>query len=75
MTAVEQMGLASPLLDYALYFVGTKSPNAEIVVRLRDYQTPTSSILIARGFEEVQRDTLFIKHGRVQMAERPMGSY
>jgi hypothetical protein len=67
LTDTEHPELAGPLLDYALYDVGSKHPYADIIVRLRDYQLSLGSALGGRGFVESARYTLHIKHGRLQV--------
>jgi hypothetical protein len=73
MTSTDQPEIIAPLLDYALYVIGSKRPNAEVVIRLREYQSSAFSALIERGFTEVARDTLFIKHGRLQVVTKRIG--
>jgi N-acetylglutamate synthase-like GNAT family acetyltransferase len=73
MTDAQHTELAAPLLDYALYVVGSKHPASEIIVRLRDYQHSIRPALEDRGFVESARYVLHIKHGRLQVAAQPAG--
>lgn len=73
MTGTDHTDLAAPLLDYALYVIGSKRPGASVTLRLRDYQTPLMQTLFDRDFREVGHDTLFIKHGRLQTVAKRIG--
>ena len=69
----DHVDLAGPLLDYALYTIGAKRPNARAIIRLRDYQLELRAALEARGFQEMARNTLHIKHGRLQVVPKRVG--
>ena len=71
MIDAEHCDLGSPLLDYALYAINAKRPTAQIIVRLRDYQEPLRSALFDHDFAEAGRESLLIKHGRLETVAKP----
>jgi hypothetical protein len=71
LTDIDHSDLASPLLDYALYAINSKRPNAQVIVRLRDYQESLQSALFDHDFDEGGRESLLIKHGRLEAVSKP----
>ncbi len=59
--------MAAAMVEYALHAISGERPTARIIVRLRDYQMPLNRVLEDHGFTEVFRETLHIKHGRLQL--------
>lgn len=59
--------MAEAMLEYALHAISGERPTTRIIVRLRDYQMPLNRVLEDHGFTAVFRETLHIKHGRLQL--------
>lgn len=72
LTDSDQPELAPALLDYALYSINAKRSGAQVIVRLREYQTSLRSALLDRAFSETAHESVLIKHGRLQaVAKEP----
>jgi hypothetical protein len=68
LSVLDDPDVAAALLEYALNFIAETHPTAQVIVRVRDYQDPLSQTLVDHGFGALGRETLHIKHGRLQMA-------
>jgi hypothetical protein len=62
--------MADALLDYALHAISVTRPYAKVVIRLRDYQAALHHVVVDHGLREVARETLHIKHGRLQLVPK-----
>ncbi|GEM_PF-4303886 len=67
LTQQDETAIASALLEYALHAIAGAGAGNRIVLRLRDYQMPLHSVVADHGFREVARETLHLKHGRLQV--------
>lgn len=70
LTGVDESDMASSLVQYALHLIGNENSHASVIIRLRDYQMASEMPFKDLGFEEACRESLHIKHGRLQFIPR-----
>lgn len=75
LTQNDDLEMADALLDYGLHAIAAKRPHAGILLRLRDYQLALEPALLDHGFMHVSKDTLHIKHGRLQLVPRRLSRF
>lgn len=59
--------MATALLDHSLHSINGEFPNLPVVIRLRDYQMRLQQVVLDQEFALTTRETLHIKHGRLQV--------